>query len=225
MGRPSKARQQILKFAAMLDIRVTTLTWTPIGRGGEMQGPSGGWECGFLYRARCNSGDVITAYGLNADDLCQNILVEIRGADLDRCARVHHRLGVRSAAKEKDAEIADLKRRLASGQRADAEQAINEVKLAAIRELLRAVWKSRDGQPPMRENWVIEALLVRHYGRDWCHDDIYVAPDSPVEVKPLAEDERRKFHDGSPWRDLEKIRLAAGTQDTDAILAMLRSKP
>lgn len=196
----------------MLREEIKKLTWQPVGAGCEMQGASGGWACELEGGREC--------YGYNANELCCAMLQEVRSRDMDEWRRDHFSLGVKSAAKEKDALIEDLKRRLATGNRSDSEAVINEIKVCGISSLMRAVWQSGYGEPPMRNNWIMQYLMERHFGPKW-NSDLFVAPNEPIEILPLEKSERKKFHDGSPWIDLEIIRKAAGTEDTQAIIKML----
>lgn len=209
----SKSRKQIEDFAAMLEVKVVSLKWTPIGRGGEKEGPSGGWECEVEPGGDC--------YGYNADDLCHSMLVSVRGADMERYRRECYQLGVASAAKEKDGVIADLKRRLVTGNAAHAQRFVNEIKAEGIRDLLRAVYRSSASQPPMRDMWLLRDLAERHLGERWDHPELFVGRETPVVFEPMPEGERKKYWDSSPWKDLAVIRKAAGTEDTDEIVRRL----
>jgi hypothetical protein len=206
-----KPRYQIQRFAAMLEVVIKSLRYA-------RKGESAGWHCDF---ARKNHDESLDAWGWDADELCRGMLVSVRLVDMSDYQQACIKIGAVNAAKIKDAEIQDLQRRLATGNSAYAAKVINGLQVSGIRNLLRAMWKSGECEPPMRDLWVLQELMDRHCGKQWRADDTYVPPETPIRFEPIPKEERRRFHDASPWLDLEAIRKAAGTQDTETIVAMV----
>lgn len=193
-SKKSAARVKIEKFAAMIGVKFTSLEWEPIGRGGEMQGPSGGWQGQFAALDPMDSELEGDFYGYNADEAIRSLLFSVKQHVTDDARKAHFKLGVRDAAKEKDAEIADLKRRLATGDRADAVVAVNEIKAEAIRDLMRAIWNSMYGEPPMNMNGVTQEILDRHLGERWRDERLFEAPTKALVFESLSKADRKQFY-------------------------------
>lgn len=182
----SKQRKQIAAVADELDIEIESMTWEPIGRGGEMQGPSGGW----LVETK----DGCEFQGYNAAEVVADMRRSDRyGWEKKQCERAYRR-GVASSAKEKDEEIAFLKESLIAGSIAERLKAVNAVKAAAVIEFLQAVWATTHGAPPMNWNAVMQEIATRAFGGESYRNPWdYVPPAAPVTFAPIPKSERQQF--------------------------------
>lgn len=211
--KASRQRKQIERFCEMLGLEIDVLEWEPIGVCGEMCGPSGGWA----INTKCG----IRAYGMNADDLCREILTDARHRDQHQDTHRHYLCGRADAAKHKDAVIEELQRRVVSPTDGDFYEVANAYAAGCIWALLRAVHQTGMCEPPIRQMWVLREIADRTFGKDWA-SSVFMPPRKHASFEPIPKAERERFLDGSPWNDLEAIRQAAGSQDTSEIVSLIR---
>lgn len=212
--KESASRKQITRFCLMLNVEIQSLEWTPIGQAAEMCGPDGGWVL-----VTKDGHDVM---GLNADDLCQSLLTDVRFHDQSQLIEKCMKIGRAEGARHKDAIIATLKQELLCRRFGSASQTVvNEQIANAVRTLIKSVWATSYGHPPLRQMWIMRDIVQSVFGEDWNEEKLCRVPDKPVQFHPITGDAVKKYYDGGPWVDLEAIRQAAGTQDTAEIVAMV----
>ena len=213
----SGKRRRILSLCADLGVVVERLEWTPIGRGAEMQGPSGGWELDGSY-----VGMPIQAMAYNVAELIKDVVRERVNIEYRTQHETAYRRGVASAADEKQAEIDRLRLLVAFG--GDGAQERNRWLACQVWALFRAMYRSCDCKPPMRQIWMLREIASRAFGANFEANLAWEPPSYPVRFDEIPESDLHKFEDGSPWRDLAAIRQAAETEDTLVIVERLRKR-
>jgi len=75
----SRQRKRIEKFCKEKGVIIQELTWEPIGKNMEMQGPAGGW--------RLIDDDLEDYFGLNVDELLSNIDLHVQLQEQEKADR------------------------------------------------------------------------------------------------------------------------------------------